>query len=72
MKERSDLEVLSELSKSSKAVEPFDDFIDDPEQAAVDALYRQAVRVAEEYGWPAPSPAEFEARDKEEMARKTE
>lgn len=43
------------------------DFVPD---LALDALYRQAVVVAREFGWAVPSREEFEARYKEEMAAK--
>lgn len=42
-----------------------DDFLPDP---ALDALYRQAVVVAREFGWAVPSRAEFEGRYKAEIA----
>ena len=42
-------------------------FVPDP---ALDSLYRQAVAVAKEFGWPLPVRAEFEARYREEMAGK--
>jgi hypothetical protein len=35
---------------------------------ALDALYNQAVNVAQEFGWPVPARPEFEARYKEELA----
>jgi hypothetical protein len=36
--------------------------------SALDDLYRQAVRSAEEFGWSLPARDEFEARYKEELA----
>ncbi len=35
---------------------------------ALDAMYREAVRVAKEFGWPVTARAEFEARYREEVA----
>ena len=42
-------------------------FVPDPD---LDALYRQAVAVAKEFGWPLPVRAEFEAQYKAEIAAK--
>ena len=36
--------------------------------SALDELYRQAVRTAQEFGWPIPAREEFEARYREELA----
>ena len=41
------------------------DFVPDP---ALDALFRQAVAVAKEFGWNVPSREEFEWRYREEIA----
>lgn len=41
------------------------EFVPDPD---LDALFRQAVAVAKEFGWPLPVRAEFEARYKQQMA----
>ena len=42
-------------------------FVPDP---ALDSLYRQAVAVAKEFGWPPPERAAFEQRYYQEMAGK--
>lgn len=36
---------------------------------ALDALYRQAIRVAQEFGWPVPGRAEFEEHYRQEVER---
>ena len=46
-----------------------DDFVTDPD---LDSLYRQAVVVAKEFGWPVPERAEFEAGYKKERAGKVQ
>jgi hypothetical protein len=62
-------EVLSDLLKRSQ-YPPLDDLViagpvRDP---AFEALYRQAVKVAEECGWDVPSRAEFEGQYRKEIA----
>lgn len=44
---------------------PVSEFVPDP---ALDALYRQAVAVAREFGWPVPARAEFEKKFRQEIA----
>ena len=41
---------------------------DPTKDLAIDAVYGQAVRAAQEFGWPAPARAEFEVRYREELA----
>lgn len=45
------------------------EFAPDP---SLDALYKQAVATAKQYGWTVPSRAEFEALYKREMAGKVQ
>jgi len=61
-----DAEILSELFKSSK-VEPRPDLVNG--ETAIDALYREAVRVAEEMDWPVPSREEFEEAYRQETEK---
>lgn len=58
---------ISELFKGSPR--PIDDLMSesDPEQAAIQALYEQAVKAAQEGGWPAPEREEFQRRYQAEV-----
>jgi len=58
------LDVLSELFKAS--AKPQADLVNDAADP-VDALYRQAVKVAEEMNWEPPSWPEFEAQYRREI-----
>ncbi len=61
-------EILSELFKGSK--EPgLDSLFANRNSDPLDELYRQAVEAANEWGWPAPSRAEFEKQYKQETAK---
>ena len=44
---------------------PASEFVPD---AALDSLYRQAVAVAKEFGWPVPVRAELEEKYRQEIA----
>ena len=63
--EQGDVGILSELFRSSE--EPRPDLVNG--ETAIDALYREAVRVAEEMDWPVPSREEFEKQYKQEIKR---
>jgi len=61
-------DVLCNLLKSSQWPPLDDEFLAGEHDAALEALYRQATKVAEEFGWEVPSREEFEARYKKEIA----
>jgi hypothetical protein len=65
--EQADVEILSELFKNSKVEPRLDDFVNggDP----LDALYQQAVEVAEELEWAVPSREEFEEQYRQEIEK---
>ncbi len=60
-----DVEILSELFRSSE--EPRPGLVNG--ETAIDALYREAVRVAEEMDWPVPSREEFEEQYGQEIEK---
>jgi len=67
--EQADVEILLELFRSSKVEPRLDDFVSGNGDTALDELYRQAVNAAKEWGWPAPSRAEFEEQYRQEIEK---